>query len=134
MLYSPECHEPLESRPWDADVALRAIREIGTDCESSFESLYWPVHPRDDDGTGPYTTIYEGSAGVIYALDLLMRRELVDATRDYVPVLERALEVYRAAPNSEAWRHPPSIWVGETGILLTLQRLAPSAEVADRIA
>jgi hypothetical protein len=133
MLYSPECHEPRESRPWDPDVALTTIREIAADCEASFESLYWPVHPRDDDGTGPYTTVYEGSAGVIYALDLLARHGLVDMTRDYTPVVEEALEVYRTDPKVEAW-HPPSFWVGETGILLTLHRLAPSAEVAERIA
>ena len=73
MLYTPESHEPIESRPWDPDVALTTIREIAADCEASFESPYWPVHPRDDDGTGPYATLYEGPSGVIYALDLLCR-------------------------------------------------------------
>ena len=134
MLYSPESHEPLESRPWDPDVALTAIREIAADCEASFESLHWPVHPRDDEGDGPFTTVYEGSAGVIYALDLLVRRGLINATRDYVPVLEQALEAYRAKPEFEEWAHPPSMWMGETGILLTLHRLAPSAEIAGRLA
>lgn len=134
MLYSPESHEPLESRPWDPDVALTAIREIAADCEASFESLHWPVHPRDDEGDGPFTTVYEGSAGVIYALDLLVRRGLTNATRDYVPVLKLALEAYRAKPEFEEWAHPPSIWMGETGILLTLHRLAPSAEIAGRLA
>ncbi len=134
MLYSPEAHEPLESGPWDPEVALTAIREIAADCDASLESLYWPVHPRDDDATGPYTTLYEGSAGVIYALDLLARRGFIEAARDNVPVLEQALEVYRADPKLEVWAHVPSIWVGETGILLTLHRLAPSREVGDRIA
>lgn len=134
MLYTPHSHEPLESRPWDPDVALTTIREIAADCETSFDSPYWPVHPRDDDGTGPYTTLYEGPSGVIYALDLLARRGLVDTTRDYVPVLEQLVEVYRAKPEFEEWNHPPSLLGGETGILLALYRLAPSPQIADRIA
>jgi hypothetical protein len=134
MLYSPESHEPLEPRAWGPDVAYTTIREIAADCEASFESLYWPVHPRDDEGDGPFTSLYEGTAGVIYALDLLARRGLIDTTRDYVPVLEQAVEVYRAKPEFEQWAHPPSLLGGETGILLTLHRLAPSAEIAGRIA
>ena len=134
MLYTPESHEPLEPRPWDPDVALTTIREIAADCEASFDSPYWPVHPRDDDGTGPYATLYEGPSGVIYALDLLARRGLVDTTRDYVPVLERLVEVYRAKPEFEEWNHPPSLLGGETGILLALHRSAPSSQIAGRIA
>jgi hypothetical protein len=93
------------------------------------------VHPRDDEGEGPFTTVYLGSAGVIYALDLLARWGLIVAgTRDDVPALERAVEIFRAKPEFEQWAHPPSMWMGETGVLLTLYRLAPSAEIARRIA
>jgi lantibiotic modifying enzyme len=134
MLYTPESHEPIESRPWDPDVAVTTIREIAADCEASFDSPYWPVHPRDDDGTGPYTTLYEGPSGVIYALDLLAGRSLVDTTRDYVPALEQLVEVYRSSPDFEEWNHPPSFLSGETGILLALYRLAPSPQIAGRIA
>ena len=134
MLFSPESHEPLVSRPWSPDAAAAAIREIAADCETAFGSLYWPVHPQDDDGDGPFTTVYLGSAGVIYALDLLVRRGLIDGTRNYAPVLERAAETYRAQPDFEQWVHPPSLWMGETGILLALQSLAPSAATVGRIA
>ena len=134
MLYTPQSHEQIESRAWDPDVALTTIREIAADCEASFDSPYWPVHPRDDDGTGPYTTLYEGPSGVIYALDLLAGRDLVDTTRDYVPVLEQLVEMYRAKPDSEEWSHPPGLLSGETGILLALYRMAPSPQIAERIA
>jgi hypothetical protein len=133
MLYTPESHEPIESRPWDPDVALATIREIAADCETSFDSPYWPVHPRDDDGTGPYSTLYEGPSGVIYALDLLAGGDLIETTRDYVPVLEQLVEVYRAKPEFEEWNHPPSLLAGETGILLALYRMAPSPQIAERI-
>ncbi|MGH3002625.1 MAG: lanthionine synthetase LanC family protein, partial [Gaiellaceae bacterium] len=137
MLYSPKSHEPLVARVWNRDAALAAIREIAADCATAFDavSLRWPMHPRDvEDGDGPYATVYLGSAGVVYALDLLAQRGLVGGVRDYVPALEQAIEAYRAAPEFEEWAHPPSLWMGETGILLTLHRLAPSSAVADRIA
>jgi lantibiotic modifying enzyme len=136
MLFSPEAHEPLEPRSWNRDVVLAAIRDIAADCEASFDSLYWPTDPRDmeKDDEGPFTTLYLGTAGVVYALDLLARRDLVDGIRDYVRALEQALEAYRAKPEFDEWAHPASLWGGETGILLTLQRLAPSEEVASRIA
>ena len=114
MLYTPHSHGR-SNRAAGTDVALTTIREIAADCEASFDSPYWPVHPRDDDGTGPYTTLYEGPSGVIYALDLLARRGLVDTTRDYVPALEQLVEVYRAKPEIEEWNHPPSLLGGETG-------------------
>lgn len=137
-LYSPEAHEPLGQRRWNRDAALAAVRAIAADCKAAFgakPSPYWPLHPRDDDlEAGRFATVYLGSAGVVYALDLLARRGLVDSVRDYVPPLEQALEAYRAEPEFEEWAHPPSLWMGETGILLTLERLAPSAEVANRIA
>ncbi len=134
MLYTPESHEELIQRPWDPEAALSAIREIVRDCETSLgPSGYWPVHPRDGEDDGPFATVYLGSAGVIFALDLLARRGLVDSSLDFVPVLERLVESYRAEPEFEEWAHPPSYWMGETGILLALHRLAPSPQSAERI-
>ena len=136
MLFSPGAHEPLEQRRWNPDAALAAIRDIAADCEASFASPYWPSHPRDmeDDDPGPWTTLYLGTAGVVYALDLLNRRGLVDGIRDYAPALDQAVEAHRVNREGGEWFHLPSLWSGETGILLTLHRLAPSSEIAGRIA
>ena len=138
MLYTPQAHEPLVERRWDSDVALAAVRIIAADCGAAFGTespLHWPLHPRDDDGDGELlATLYLGTAGVVYALDLLKRRGLADPGRDYVPVLEQAVEAYRAEPEFGEWAHPPSLWMGETGILTALYRLAPSPDVASRIA
>ena len=137
MLYSPESHEALEGSPWDADAVRAAIREIADDCEASLgPSLTWPVHPRDveDDSPGPWATMYVGACGVVYALDVLARRGLADPRRDYVRVLWELVERYRAEPEFEEDAHPPSFWMGETGILCVLHRLSPSGEVARRIA
>jgi hypothetical protein len=135
MLYTPESHEPLAGQPWEEKRARAAIREIAADCENSFAAS-WPMHPLDaeSDDDGPYATVYIGSAGVIHALSLLAERGLTVDGRDWVPVLERALEGYRSTPEFEEWAHPPSFWMGETGILLALNRLVPSTEHATRIA
>jgi hypothetical protein len=135
MLHSPEAHEALHGEEWDADVARAAIREIAADCESAIDaSGTWPFHPRDGVDEGPYTTVYIGAAGVIFALSVLERRGLIDVRRDYAPILERHVETYRAAPEfDESGAHPPSFWMGETGILATLQLLRPTPEGAVRI-
>jgi len=136
MLFSPEAHERLEQRSWDRDAAIAAIRAVADDCEASFDPPYWPPHPGDveDDDPGPWTTLYLGTAGVVFALDLLVRRGLVDGIRDYVPALEQAVEAYGAHREGGKWFHPPSHWSGETGILLTLHRLSPSTQTVGRVA
>lgn len=133
MLFSPESHEELVERDWDAEAARAAIREIAADCESSLDGVTWPMHPRDGDD-GPFTTVYLGTAGVIYALDVLGRSGHFEGGREWAPVLERALEVFRSAPEFEEWAHPPSYWMGETGIAATLHRLAPAPSLESRIA
>ena len=57
------------------------------------------------------------------ALDRLARRGFVELRRDYVPYLERSLDAPPDFPDDDAER---SLWAGETGIRLVLQRLAPS--------
>jgi hypothetical protein len=136
MLYSPSSHELLGGGEWDADAARSAIREIAADCESAMDAVgMWPLHPRDGVDEGPFTTVYLGAAGVIFALGELARRGLVELSRDYAQVLEHHSETYRAAPEFAEWgAHPPSFWMGESGILAALQRARPGEDTAARIA
>jgi hypothetical protein len=136
MLHSPEAHEALAGDAWDAEVARAAIRAIVADCESALDpDGMWPFHPRDGVDEGPYTTVYLGAAGVIFGLAVLERRGLIEMQRDYAPILERHAETYRAAPEFDEWgAHPPSFWMGETGILATLQLLRPTPGGSGRIA
>lgn len=134
-LYSPSSHEALGGVDWDADAARAAIRAIAADCERAMDGDgVWPLHPRDGVDEGPFRTVYVGAAGVIFGLDELARRGLVELGRDYAPVLERHAETYRAAPEFEEWgAHPPSFWMGEAGILAALQRARPTEATAARI-
>jgi hypothetical protein len=126
MLFSPESHEALTGEPWSAERARTAIAAIVADAESAFDDG-WPLHPQDkddeDDEGARFRTVYLGGTGVVAALDQLARRGFVQLRRDYVPYLERSLEAEPDFPDDDSER---SLWMGETGIRLVLQRLAPS--------
>jgi len=137
MLHWPPAHEQLVETPWDPEAARTAIGEIAADCEAAFgEGPIWGAHERDaeEDDRGPWSTMYFGACGVVYALDLLRERGLVDPVRDYVPALDALLERYRDEPEFGRWAHAPSYWMGETGLLLVRRRLNPSVETDDRVA
>ena len=122
MLFTPDAHEALADEPWGAENARAAITSIVADAESAFDDG-WPLHPEDkeadDDPATRFRTVYLGGAGVVDALQRLAQRGFVELRRDYVPYLERSLEAPPDFPNQDAER---SLWMGETGIRLVLQR------------
>ena len=72
---------------------------------------------------GPWTSLYFGGAGVVDALRRLAERGLAELRRDYLPYLERL----------EPDEPGPSLFAGETGVLLVRHRLAPSTGTRDRL-
>ena len=134
MLFTPAAHEALLDEPWSAARARAAIAAIAADAESAFADG-WTTHPEDveegDDPATRFRTVYLGGAGVVAALHRLQARGLVELRRDYVPYLERSLEAGSDFPGEDAER---SLWMGETGIRLVLQRLAPSRANRERLA
>jgi hypothetical protein len=131
MLFEPGAHERLTEDRWEPARVHAAIREIVEDAEGAFDDG-WPTHPQDIDEDGDedrrFRTVYMGGAGVVQALDALQRRGLLELRGNYVPYLEQGYE-----PDFPDADHERSLWMGETGIRLTLQRLSPSRENADRL-
>ena len=125
MLYSPAAHERLTDTPWDAAKARDAIAAIVDDAEQAFADG-WLVHPLDADEFTPAKprTLYLGGAGVVAALSRL------GSERDWVAYLQGAL----AEPDFPDDDSERSLWMGEVGIRLVLQRLGPSAENLERLA
>ncbi len=119
--------------PWSAERVRTAIASIVAEAESAFDDG-WSMHPRDveknDDPASRFRTLYLGGAGVVAALHRLAQRGFVELQRDYVPYLERSLEAPPDFPEDDAER---SLWMGETGIRLVLQRLAPSRANLERL-
>ena len=134
MLFQPEAHEAPVEEPWSAEKVRTAIASIVADAESAFDDG-WPTHPQDivddDDASTRFRTVYLGGAGVVDALRRLAGRGFVELGRDYVPYLERSLEAPPDFPDEDTER---SLCLGETGIRLVLQRLAPSQGNLDRLA
>jgi hypothetical protein len=126
MLFSPESHEELTDERWSVERARAAIAVIVADAESVFDDG-WPLHPDDaEPGDEPGTcfrTVYIGGAGVVAALHRLAQRGFIEPMHDYVSYLERSLEAQPDFPDEDPKR---SLWMGETGIRLVLQRLAAS--------
>jgi hypothetical protein len=132
MLFTPEAHEALAEEPWSAERARAAIASVVADAERAFDDG-WPMHPEDEDDDGSIPglrTVYIGGAGVVDALRRLAQRDFVELQRDYVPYLERSLEAEPDFPDEDPER---SLWMGETGIRLVLQRLAPSPANLERL-
>src|SRR6266568_426789 len=132
MLFTPEAHEALAGEPWSAERARTAVASIAAGAESAFDDG-WATHPVDDGddlSPGRLRAVYDGGAGVVDALYRLARRGFVELRRDYVPYLERSLEAQSDFPDQDAER---SLWMGDTGIRLVLQRLAPSQANLERL-
>ncbi len=133
MLFSPEVHEALADESWRAERARAAIASIVADAESAFDDG-WPMHPLDfvegEDTSTQLRTVYDGGAGVVDALYRLAQRGFVELQRDYVPYLERSVDAPSDFPDKDAER---SLWMGETGIRLVLQRLSASQGNVERL-
>jgi len=134
VLYDPGAHEPLMDEPWNPERVRSAISAIVADAETAFDDG-WPSHPDDQDEDMPpgtrLRTVYLGGAGVVDGLRRLEVRGLVELERDYAPYLERSLGEPPDFPDEDAQR---SMWMGEVGIRLVLERLSPSAANRDQLA
>ena len=130
-LFDPEAHEPLTETAWDAELARSAIRAIAAETERAFDpDELWPPHPLDEEDDSPLrraASLYLGAAGVVWALDALRRSEAVELERDWRHVALGLPDRYRAEPDFPDYGVVPSLWLGETGILLVAHTLAPAA-------
>jgi hypothetical protein len=133
MLYTPEAHEPLADAAWDAGRMRGAIAAIAADAEGAFDDG-WSLHPKDveegDDPASRFRTVHVGGAGAVDALRRLAERGFVELRRSYVPYLERSVDAPPDFPDEDSKR---SLWAGELGIRLVLQRLAPSRANLERL-
>lgn len=128
MLWRVGEHERLTDREWDAAAAREAIGAIVADAESAVDDDGWPGHPLDDLREDErLCSLYLGGAGMIWALSRL------GSSLDGSAAVAATLERYRTAPHVEEMAHPPSLLVGETGMLVVADKLASPAADVDRL-
>jgi Lanthionine synthetase C-like protein len=127
VLWRADQHEELTGRAWDERLARDAIESIVSDALAAQTDGFWPGHPGDDVSEHErICSIYLGSAGMIWALTTLGAS--IDGSAAATTVLDR----YRTQPDflDEDGAHPPSLWGGETGILVVAAKVG--SPVADR--
>src|SRR5262245_5956255 len=117
-MLDPVRRVPLRTVEWVAEVARAAIDEIVLDALARFdEARFWPAHPQDDGAQDGETSIYFGAAGVIWALDYLKRADAIRHGGDFVPVLDRLIDVNRQQFAKLDYREHGSLLFGDLGAL-----------------
>lgn len=135
MLLDARAHEPLIEIEWSAEQAASAIREIARDADAALRGGdWWPLHPLDAEPGDPEVVhgVYLGAAGVVLALQRLAEAGLHEPCHDYPRLARDVLDSYLRRP--EFGGPLPSAWMGEGGIALVAWLLAPTEELADRLA
>ncbi len=124
MLWRVEEHETLTERAWDPSRAEAAVAAIVAHAEAAAGEAGWPGHPHDDAAEPPSIgSLYLGSAGMIWALHEL------GSSIDAAAMASAAIDRYRASPDFAERAHPPSLWMGETGLLVVAARVgSPAAD------
>jgi hypothetical protein len=134
-LYDPDRHEALAGAPWDADAARAAIERIVAETRAAASPEgFWPNYPEDaEDGAPPHGMLYMGAAGVIWALDYLVREGATAPGETYAAQLPAIAEANRAASRMVGGQ-TRSFLMGDAGVWLTHWNLTHSPETLETLA
>ena len=140
-LYRPEAFERLTETPWDEARARDGIHAIVSDTDAAWRGpkLFWKAHDWDGwNATSPMKNLYVGSAGVLWGLDQLRRRDHAVTSLDLTDLASRNVELFRAKPDYmklPAYTPPEprdsGLFVGEAGVLLVACKLGSPEHVGD---
>lgn len=134
-LYAADRHLALRGDPWNADVARDAITRIVTETRAAASPRRtWPAHPQDGlEGSSSQLGLYLGSAGVIWALDELVRSGHAPPGDTFANHLPQHL-IWNERGHLKLGDQTRSYLVGQAGILLCMYRTTLSVQVADALA
>jgi Lanthionine synthetase C-like protein len=137
VLYDEDRHEPLGDSMWSESRAADGIAAICRDVQAAITpERLWPMHPDDDDpgvpADGVQRGLYLGAAGVLHALCRLAEDGLCELTIDGPAIAHDLHEAALASPDEPG--AGASLLVGSSGILLVMDRLAPSPATRDALA
>ena len=136
MLHDPARHEALTATPWSEAAARSSIQAIADDlCERFDAATLWPVHPRErEEGDKPVRQpmLYNGAAGVVWALQTLGEQGMARVDMDLAPIVAGLHEHSRRwiTANESEW---PSYFLGHSAVLLLQWRQSRSPAVADEL-
>jgi len=131
----PTRHIRVASQAWEPAQAQRAIDEIVADAHARLDrTSFWLAHPQDDRAEEGDTSLYNGAAGVIWALDHLARADATQYDPTLVGLRDRLVEAARQhrAALGDYGLHA-SLHFGDFPALLVAMRLRPDQATADAI-
>ena len=141
MLYRPEAFDRLTDTSWDEARVRDRIGAIVTDTDAAWRGpkLFWKADKWDGwNATSPLKNVYVGSAGVLWGLEQLRRRDYPATSLDLADLAARNVEVFRAKPDYiklPAFKPPEprdsALFLGEAGILLVACKLGNPEYVED---
>ena len=136
-LFLPERHEPLGDARWDESAARAWIARYADDAQATFSREHlWPTHPRDADsdfGANPSPRLDLGAAGVIWALDHLVRAGVIAPPADFSPVVAE-LEARNTALIAPGGHGTDGLLMGNSGIRLLHYRQSRDRGASDTAA
>jgi len=136
MLFMPERHMALDAAPWSEAVAREAIQAIVDDaCERFDPHSLWPPHPGDAERDHPerlLMALYDGVAGVVWALEHLRAQGAASVSFDALAAVDGLLERWHADFKPDAGQRP-SFFLCDAGILLLQWKLKRDPVLADAL-
>jgi hypothetical protein len=137
VLFTLARHEPLAGRRFSEPAVREAIARIASRAERELDTAdgRWPLDPADAvrEGEGPGSGVYDGAAGVAWALDEL-------AAEGYAPPglidrgLVEALEARLLADPEDPDLGVEGVWTGVAGVLAVAEHGWPEPSRRDRLA
>ena len=138
MLHDPGRHEPLVPVAWDEARVRATITRIVDETVAAFSpETLWPPHPRDlgpgDDPAVPFTNLYFGAAGVVWALDYLRAAGVASppSLARHLPAIQERNSAWLAKEDGD---NAGSWLMGDLPFEMMAWSRAPDAARADRIA
>lgn len=132
MLFDSERHMQMTTEKWSAEKAVQSAHQIFEFlCAGIDDSGLWPAHPSEDSELPYNKCIYNGAAGTLWALRELATHLNRSLPFDSQRMMDHIYGKYLSEPDTGSV--VPSFFLGETGILLLRQKMAPSAENLNKL-
>lgn len=136
MLFDPARHEALAGAAWSEKAAREAIAAIVADLDRQFDpATLWPSHPRereDGDAPVPQPMLYNGAAGVVWALQRLQDAGVARGTLD-LPVIAASLPPHSRQFIAANGTEEASYFIGHSAVLLLQWKYGRDPGVADAL-
>ena len=140
VLFAPARHAPLAAAPWSDGAARATLEGLVAGLEDAYRGpeLLWPNHLDDlaGDPDVPLRTLYLGAGGIVWALARLARTGRAAPRIDLPRLAAQLVEDWREASEFTSL-YPglqPSLLMGESGLRLLRELLAPDAANAAALA